>query len=191
MVPYWAICVFYILLDDVKFGWFIIFGCFYSVPQHSGIFNTIWKAGNSRVCIYVLTYPLFITNLDILFTMTAKKILLSTLSKEISGNWSSFLESFSFGMWIPSANPQLSAINFFLWNSRKSFQNSVDIFGHFCIYIYIYIYILYIYIYIYINFNLKHFTCLARLMICDKRNQFVDQKNIYLLSQGWEISRRN
>ena len=64
-------------------------------------------------CIDILTYPLFIMNLVILFAMTSKKILPSTLSKEIGRNGSIFLESFSFGMWIPSANPQLSAINFY------------------------------------------------------------------------------
>ena len=52
------------------------------------------------------------------------------MSKEIGRNWSSFLESF-FNMWIPSVNPQLSAINFFLWASRKSFQRSANILGHF------------------------------------------------------------
>ena len=74
---------------------------------------------------FVLMYwhaHLFIMNLVILFDMTPKKILPSMLSKEIGQNWSSFLESFSFGMWIPSANPQLSAI-IFLWASHIYQQN--------------------------------------------------------------------
>ena len=80
------------------------------------------KPGNPTFYIDLLTYPLFITNLVILFAMTPKKILPSTFNKEIDRNWSNFLESFSFGMWIPSVNPQFSVINFFLWASHKSFQ---------------------------------------------------------------------
>ena len=72
------------------------------------------KPGTPAFWIDVLTYPLFITNLVILFAMTQKKLLPSTLSNEIGRNCSIFLESFCFGMWITSANPQLSAINFFV-----------------------------------------------------------------------------
>ena len=72
------------------------------------------KPGTPAFWIDVLTYPWFITNLVILFAMTPKKILSSTLSNEIGRNCSIFLEFFSFGMWISSANPQLSAINFFV-----------------------------------------------------------------------------
>ena len=88
------------------------------------------KPGTSAFWIDVLTYPFFITNLVILFAMTPKKILPSTLSREIGRNCSIFLESFSFGMWIPSANPKLSAKNFFVQASRKSFQSSAIILGH-------------------------------------------------------------
>ena len=72
------------------------------------------KLGTPAFRIDVLSYPLFITNLVILFAITLKKILPSTLSNEIRRNCSIFLESFSFGKWIPSANPQFSAINFFV-----------------------------------------------------------------------------
>ena len=67
--------------------------------------------GIQAFCIDALTYPLFISNLTILFAMPPKKFLLSTLSKETGRNWSYFLESLSFGIWIPFANPQISAIN--------------------------------------------------------------------------------
>ena len=40
------------------FGWFIIFGRFYSVPQHSGIFSTTWKAGNSSVLYWCIDIPI-------------------------------------------------------------------------------------------------------------------------------------
>ena len=73
------------------------------------------KPGTPAFWIDVLTYPLFITNLVILFAMTPKKILPSTFSNEFGRNCSIFLVSFSFGMWIPSANPQFSAINFFVY----------------------------------------------------------------------------
>ena len=43
--------------------------------------------------IGVLTWPLFITNLVILFAMILKNILPSTLNQGISRNWSSLLES--------------------------------------------------------------------------------------------------
>ena len=72
------------------------------------------KPGTPAFWIDVLTYLLFITNLVILFAMIPKKILPSMLSNEIGRNWFIFLESFSFGMWIPSANPQFSTINFFV-----------------------------------------------------------------------------
>ena len=44
------------------------------------------KQGIPAFCIDVLKYPLFIMNLIILFTMTLKKILPSSLSKEIGQN---------------------------------------------------------------------------------------------------------
>ena len=72
------------------------------------------KPGTPTFWIYVLTYSLFITNLVILFAMTPKKILPFTFSNEIGRNCFIFLKSFSFGMRITSANPQLSAINFFI-----------------------------------------------------------------------------
>ena len=81
------------------------------------------KPGTPAFWIDVLTYPLFIMNLVILFAMTLK-ILPSTLNNEIGQNWSIFLE-----------------------------YVYIYIYIYVCVYIYIYIYIyvcVYIYIYIYI-----------------------------------------
>ena len=104
----------------MEFG-FIIFAVF--IQSHNIVVCSIQpgKPGTPAFWINVLTYLLFIMNLVVLFAMAPKKILPSTLSNEIGRNCSIFLESFSFGIWIPSANPQSSAINFSVKASKASF----------------------------------------------------------------------
>ena len=70
------------------------------------------KLGIPAFWIEVLINMLFNTNLIILLAMTPKKISPSTLNNEIGRFFSRCLEFFSFGIYIPSANPQSSAINY-------------------------------------------------------------------------------
>ena len=106
------------------------------------------KPGTPAFSIDVLTYPLFIMNLVILFAITPKKMLLSTLSNEIGRNWSIF-----------------SGVLFFWY---------VDIYMFVYIYIYIYIYIymyvcvcvyicicIYVYLYVYACVYIDMYLCMG------------------------------
>ena len=95
------------------------------------MFNTTLKAGNSSFLYWYVDIPIvYHESRRVLRNDTKKKkILPSTLSKEIGRNWPDFLESFSLDMWISSANFQLSAINFFQLDFRKSFLTDTTIPG--------------------------------------------------------------
>ena len=69
-------------------------------------------------------------NLVIFLAMTPKMIYPSTLSNESGRNCSRCLEFFSFGIYIPSANPQSFVIIFLICVTRKSFQRDVKSLGH-------------------------------------------------------------
>ena len=111
-------------------GIFSVFAVF--IRSHSIAVCSIQpgKPGTPAFCIDVLTNPFFSKKFVILLAMTPKKILPSTLSRDIGRNWSISFESFSFGMWIPFANPQFSAMNPFSCAFFKSFQRSANTLGH-------------------------------------------------------------
>ena len=102
--------------NQMTWSWVVLLFFAVFIRSHNIVVCSIQpgKPGTPAFRIYVLTYLLFIMILVILFAMTPKKILPSTLSNEIGRIWSIFLESFSFGMWVPSANPQFYTINFFI-----------------------------------------------------------------------------
>ena len=109
-VPYWAIYIFNVKPNDMKFGWFIISGRFYSVPQHGCMFDATWKTRNSSflnrdIHKYIVQYE----SHHSLSNEPAKDF---PLNKEIGRNCSWCLEFFSIGIYIPSANPQSSAMIF-------------------------------------------------------------------------------
>ena len=89
-----------------------------------------WKPGIPAFGIEILINLFFYTNLIILLAMTPKKIFPSTLSNEMGRNCSRCLEFFSFGIYIPFANPQSSAMNFSMCMTRKSYQRDAKTLGH-------------------------------------------------------------
>ena len=89
----------------MKFGWFIISAAF--IWSHNMDASSM-QPGKLRIpafWIEILINLLFNINLIILLALTLKKIFPSILSNEIGRNCSRCLDFFSFGIYIPSANP--------------------------------------------------------------------------------------